>query len=151
MLDRIRCPPRVLRMIKSFHEDMTGNIQYNGSTAEAFDPRRRNVAAHVAEELKMVTYATLPMEERRKKEKKEAFDIRRGVKQGCVLAPTLFRIFFAFLLKHAFGSSTEGIYLHTRSDGLLCNLVRLKAKTKVREVLIWDMLFADAAAVSSHT
>ena len=30
--------------------------------------RRRNVAAHVAEELKMVTYATPSMEERRKKE-----------------------------------------------------------------------------------
>ena len=34
-------------------------------------PRRRNVAAEVAEELKTVTYATpqAPMEERRKKEK----------------------------------------------------------------------------------
>ena len=33
-------------------------------------PRRRNVAAQVAEELKTVTYATPPMEERRKKERK---------------------------------------------------------------------------------
>ena len=33
-------------------------------------PRRRNVAAQVAVELKPVTYATHPMEERRKKDKK---------------------------------------------------------------------------------
>ena len=38
------------------------------------------------------------------------FNILSGVKQGCVLAPTLFGIFFATLLKHAFGESTEGIY-----------------------------------------
>ena len=54
-------------------------------------------------------------------------------------------------LGDAFGSATEGIYLRTRSDGRLFNLARLKAKTKVREVLIRDMLFADDAAVASHT
>ena len=47
----------------------------------------------------------------------DPFDIRSGVKQGCVLASTLFGIFFAVMLKYAFGRSTEGIYLHTRSDG----------------------------------
>ena len=81
----------------------------------------------------------------------EPFSILSGVKQGCVLAPTLFGIFFALLLKHAFGSTTEGIYLRTRSDGRLFNLARLRAKTKVREVLIRDMLFADDAAVATHT
>ena len=81
----------------------------------------------------------------------EPFDIQSGVKQGCVLAPTLFGIFFAALLKHAFGTAKEGIYLHTRSDGRLFNLARLRAKTKVREVLIRDMLFADDAAVATHT
>ena len=81
----------------------------------------------------------------------EPFDIRRSVKLGCILAPTLFGIFFALILKHAFGSATEAIYLRIRSDGGLFNLARLKAKTKVREVLIRDMLFADDAAVASHT
>ena len=81
----------------------------------------------------------------------EPFNISSGVKQGCVLAPTLFGTFFALLLKHAFGTSEEGIYLHTRSDGRLFNLAGLRAKTKVREALIRDMLFADDAAISSHT
>ncbi|XP_038066715.1 uncharacterized protein LOC119736778 [Patiria miniata] len=81
----------------------------------------------------------------------KAFSICNGVKQGCVLAPTLFGIFFAVMLKHAFGSSTEGVYLHTRSDGRLFNLSRLKAKTKVRKAVIRDMLFADDAALATHT
>ena len=70
----------------------------------------------------------------------EPFEIRCVVKQGCILAPTLFGIFFGPLLKHAFDTTTEGIYLRTRSDGRLFNLARLRAKTKVREVLIRDML-----------
>ena len=64
----------------------------------------------------------------------------------------LVAIFDGFLLlKHAFGTSKEGIYLHTRSDGRLFNLACLRAKTKVHEALIRDMLFADDAAIGSHT
>ena len=80
----------------------------------------------------------------------EPFEIRSGVKQGCVLAPTLFGTFFGLLLKHAF-DTTEGIYLRTRSYDRLFNLARLRAKTKVCKVLIRDMLFADDAAVATHT
>ncbi|KAL6458375.1 hypothetical protein MHYP_G00336050 [Metynnis hypsauchen] len=54
----------------------------------------------------------------------EPFDVKSGVKQGCILAPTLFNI-FSLLLKHAFGNSTEGVYMHTRSDGRLFNTTRL--------------------------
>ena len=79
------------------------------------------------------------------------FDIRSGVKKGCVLAPTLFGIFFALLLRHASGTASEGICLRTRSVGRVFNLGRLRAKTKVREALIRDMLFADDAAVTTHT
>ena len=79
------------------------------------------------------------------------FDISRGVKQDCVLAPTLFGIFFALLLRHAFDSASEGICLRTRLYGRLFSLGRLGAKTTVREALIRDMLFADDAAVTTHT
>ena len=81
----------------------------------------------------------------------EPFEIRSGVKQGCVLAPMLFGTFFGLLLKHVRDTTTEGIYLRTRSDDRLFNLARLRAKTKVRKDLIRDMLFADDAAVATHT
>ena len=77
--------------------------------------------------------------------------IRNGVKQGCVLAPTLFDIFFSLLFSSAFGSPSEGVCLHSRTDGKLFNLVALHAKTKVQQVMIMDILFADDAALISHT
>ncbi|XP_062615832.1 uncharacterized protein LOC134277519 [Saccostrea cucullata] len=79
LLHRIGCPPKLLRIISSFHEDMQGTVQYDGSSS---DP----------------------------------FPIKSGVKQGCVLAPTLFGIFFSLLLSYAFDQSEDGVYLHTRSD-----------------------------------
>ncbi len=78
----------------------------------------------------------------------EPFPISSGVKQGCLLATTLFRICFSMLLSHAFH---DGVYLHTRSDGCLFNLARLRAKTKVRAVTIREALFADNAALATHT
>ena len=81
----------------------------------------------------------------------EPFEILSGVKQGCVLWPTLFGIFFAMLLNSAFRHSDEGVHLHTRNEGKLFNLARLKGKTKFRTVLIKEMLFADDAALTSHT
>ena len=85
------------------------------------------------------------------KEISEPFKIDSGVKQGCVLAPTLFGIFFSLTFTYAFGTASDGIYLHTRHDGKLFNLKRLRAKTKVTCVLIREMLFADDAALVSHT
>ncbi|XP_066297920.1 uncharacterized protein [Branchiostoma lanceolatum] len=79
----------------------------------------------------------------------EPFNIRGGVKQGCVLAPTLFGIFFALLLKQAFGTATEGIYLRTRCDGRLFNLNRLKAKTKT-EVLGQDVEAHPAITIGDY-
>ena len=79
------------------------------------------------------------------------FDLLSGMKQGSVLAPTLFGISFATLLKHAFGKSTEGIYLRTRSDGKLFKLSRLRAKTRVHEKYVRDLLFADDATITTHT
>ena len=114
ILPKIGCPPTLLSIIKSFHDDMQGIVQFDGNFSKPFY-------------------------------------IRSGVKQGCVLAPTLFGIFFSLMLKHALGDSTEGILLHTRSDGKLFNLSRLKAKSKIRRALIRDMLFADDAAIVAHT
>lgn len=73
------------------------------------------------------------------------------MKLGCVRAPTVFGIFFSLLLTHAFNSCNDGVFLHKRSDGSLFNLARLRAKTKVRKVLIHEMLFADDAALATHS
>ena len=81
----------------------------------------------------------------------EPFDIHSGVKQGCVLAPTLFGIFFSLLLNHAFGTSTEGVFIHTRSDGNLFKPSRLKSKRKIKKVVVRDLLFADDAAIVAHS
>ena len=80
----------------------------------------------------------------------DPFPIKSRVKQGCALAPTLFGIIFSLLLSYAFSQSEDGVYLHTRSDGHLFNLPRLRAKAKVRKVLIRELLFADDAALTAH-
>ena len=65
--------------------------------------------------------------------------------QGRVIAPTLFGIFSSLLLSYSFDSSTDGVYLHTSTEGKLFNLARLCAKTKVKTVFVSEMLFADNA------
>ena len=61
LLQRTGCPPKLLRIINFFHENMQCTVQYDGSSSDSFP-------------------------------------ISNGVKQGCIPAPTLFGIFFSFLL-----------------------------------------------------
>ena len=78
----------------------------------------------------------------------EPFKIRSGVKQGCVLDPTLWDFLWPVAktcLRH--NNSLRKLL----SDDWLFNLARLRAKTKVGKVLIRNMLFADDAAVVAHT
>ena len=56
------------------------------------------------------------------------FVFKIGVKQGCVIAPALFSIFFALLLKHGFKSCTDGVYLFSSSYVHLFNISRVRAK-----------------------
>ena len=83
----------------------------------------------------------------------EPFTIFNGVKQGCVLAPTLFTIFFSMMLQRATEDlgDEDGIYIRYRTDGSLFNLRRLQAHTKTLEQLIRELLFADDAALVAHT
>lgn len=113
VLRRIGCPPRLLSVLRSFHDGMQATVQFEGTCSDLFD-------------------------------------ITIGVKQGCVLAPTLFGIFFSVLLQHAFPDPT-GISLSSRSDGSLFNLARLRAKTKVRQVLIRELLYADDAVFFAYS
>jgi len=81
----------------------------------------------------------------------EPFDISNGVKQGCVLAPVLFNLFFTCVLNHAVRDIEDGVFLKYRLDGSLFDLRRLNAKTKTIKRIILEALFADDCALMAHT
>ena len=77
------------------------------------------------------------------------FPFTNGVKQGCVLAPTLFSMMFSAMLTDAFRDSSPGMDIRFRTDGKLFNLRRLQAKTKVHVDKLRDFLFADDCALNA--
>uniref|UniRef100_K7F0B5 Reverse transcriptase domain-containing protein n=1 Tax=Pelodiscus sinensis TaxID=13735 RepID=K7F0B5_PELSI len=82
-------------------------------------------------------------------EASEAFPVTNGVKQGCVLALTLFSIMFSAMLSDAFQNSSLGVSLRYRTNGKLFNLRRLQAVTKIKETVLRDLLFADDCALNA--
>ena len=79
------------------------------------------------------------------------FPVTNGVKQGCVLAPTLFSMMFTAMLTDAFQDSDSGINIRNRTDGKLFNLWHLQAKTKVHFDKLRDFLFADDCALNADS
>ena len=66
------------------------------------------------------------------------------------MAPTLFNIYFSFLLYYAFANNAEGVYLHFRLDIGIFNIRKFQAKTKVRDSNVLDLIFADNAVIVAH-
>ena len=83
-------------------------------------------------------------------EPSKRFDISNGVKQGCVLAPVLFNLYFTQVLLHAIRDLDCGIYIRYRLDGSLFDLRHLTAKTKTLKRLLLEALFADDCALMTH-
>lgn len=77
--------------------------------------------------------------------------IENGVKQGDIQAPTLFSLYFAALLLHAFKNCETGVFLRFRTTGSVFDLRRLKAKTKTFTALIRELLYADDADFVAHS
>ena len=81
----------------------------------------------------------------------DPFPVTNGVKQGCVLAPTLFSMMLSVMLTAAFQDGDNGIPIRHRFDGKLFNLGRLQAKSKVQTEVLDEFLFADDMAKGAPT
>ena len=79
------------------------------------------------------------------------FPVTNGVKQGCVLASTLFSMMFSVTLTNAFQDVDNGIPIRYRFDGKLFNPSRLQAKSKVQTEVQDEFLFADDMAKGAPT
>ena len=76
----------------------------------------------------------------------DPFPVTNGVKQGCVLASTLFCMMFSAMLTDAFQDGDNGIPIMYRLIGKLFNLRRLQANSKVQTEVLDEFLFADDMA-----
>ena len=81
----------------------------------------------------------------------EQFPVTNGVKQGCVMAPTLFRMMFSAMLTGAFEDVDAGFPIRYRLDGKLLNLRRLQAKSKVQTDVVDKLLYADDQAENAKS
>ena len=81
----------------------------------------------------------------------DPFPVTNGVKQGCVLAPTLFSMMSSAMLIAAFQYGDNGIPIRHCSDGKLFNPRRLQAKSKVQTEVLDEFLFADDMAKAAPT
>ena len=77
------------------------------------------------------------------------FPVSTGVKQGCVMAPTLFNLFLSVLMKIVV--LPQGVAVNYRIDGKLFNIRRLQAKTKIKHCNIVELQYADDAMVVAHS
>ena len=81
----------------------------------------------------------------------ESFRVTHGVKQGCVLDPTLFSIFLSAMLDDAFQDMGDGVYIESRQSADLFNDTHFRAKTKTIRILMRELLFADDSALVAHS
>ena len=81
----------------------------------------------------------------------ESVSITNGVKQGCVLAPTLFSVFLSAMLNEPFRDMGDGVYMQSRERADLLNVAHFRAKAKTTRILMRELLFADDSALVAHS
>ena len=72
----------------------------------------------------------------------ESFSVTNGVKQGCVLARTLFSIYLSAMLDEAFRDMGDGAYIQSRHSADLFNVAHFRSKTKSNRIQMRELLFA---------
>ena len=80
----------------------------------------------------------------------DPFPITSGVKQGCVLAPTLFSLYLAAMMKEL-PPDMPGIKMRTCTDGGLFNLGRFRATSLTSKLKVTELQYADDNATLAHT
>ncbi|KAK2176718.1 hypothetical protein NP493_644g04016 [Ridgeia piscesae] len=81
----------------------------------------------------------------------ELLSVTNGVKQGCILALTLFSIFLSAMLDEAFRDMGVGIYIQSRQSADVFNVAHFTAKTNTTRILMRELLFADDNALVAHS
>ena len=79
----------------------------------------------------------------------DPFPVINRVKQGCVLASTLFSMMFSAMHTDNFQDGDNSIPIRYRVDGKLFKLRRLQAKSKVKKEVLDELQFADDMAKSA--
>ena len=80
----------------------------------------------------------------------DSFPITTGLKQGCVLAPTLFSLYLAAMVNEL-SDTTPGIQLRCRMDGGLFNTGRFRTSRYSTSVTIRELQYADDNATPVDT
>jgi hypothetical protein len=88
----------------------------------------------------------------------EKFNIKNGLRQGCVLAPNAFLLYLTAVLTEAFGDLQDsdefkdGVWIRCRGgSGKLFNISGLLAKTRTSRHLLYSLLFADDMGICAHS
>ena len=115
ILAKYGCPPKLLNLIRQFHDGMSARVITNGKTSQAFA-------------------------------------VDTGVKQGCVLAPTLLALYLAAMLERARELLPVGrVSIKCHLDGSLYNIQRFGAKTKTSLETICELLLLTTARLLQMT
>ncbi|BHF64472.1 hypothetical protein SprV_0200747700 [Sparganum proliferum] len=79
----------------------------------------------------------------------EAFAVTNGVKQGCVVTPTLFSLMFFAMLTDAYADERPGIRIVYRTDGHLFNHRRIHFQLRASTTTVHELKFADDCALNT--